>query len=211
MASLKQIAFTVSIFWDQCNLVTDRQMDEWTEKKVIPDVAIFALYNNFDCNYTPECSVYRNIIMKLHKSDDTSVGAWLLWRNWNITHSDPLLGRIWLNLVFQKLYDMANPHTPGEIQACRYILSDLSLTRYIVPHFSPLKSTPFSVVCCFLWQSQLIARLFVLYNCIFTVDVHCDMWRLCAWKREWGYINHVYLSGQGAEVSDETSFNSMLS
>lgn len=26
-----------------------------------------------------------------------------------------------------------------------------------------------------------------------------------------GHINHVYLSGLGVEISDETSFNSMLS
>lgn len=55
-----------------------------------------------------------------------------------------------------------------------------------------------------------------MHNLIFTTDVECDMQRVCVYVSEGcvyggGHINHVYLSERGVEISDETSFNSMLS
>lgn len=68
----------------------------------------------------------------------------------------------------------------------------------------------FSASSCFLLQSQLIAGLFVVHNLISTTDVECDMrWGVCM-KEGRGHFNHVYLSGRGVEISEETSFNSML-
>ena len=62
-----------------------------------------------------------------------------------------------------------------------------------------------------------------MHNLIFTTDEVRDMrWVsvcvcVCVYVSvgyeggEGEHINHVYLSGRGVEISDETSFNSMLS